>query len=159
MTEPKITPGRTLDEVVARITAMDGVAVVTAGEDTGAPETVWGDVFVFDAASDDRRFPFTTIVTRDQPGFDVASRLDREGAYRLNVDVGRARFRDLLGYGPEAHAEHRDHDYSAPDVLLPHPVYAAQSWVSIVNPGPHTADLALDLIAEAHRRRRRRGRR
>ncbi|WP_345349380.1 DUF6194 family protein [Rhodococcus olei] len=149
----------TFDETRALAATLAGVAVVTASAETGAPEAAWGDVFVFDAGTDDRRFPFATIVTRDQPGFDTASDLDRPGVFRLNVHVGRDRFRDLIGYGPAEHAPHQgDHDYREPDRLLPHPVYAAQSWVSIVNPGPRCTELARDLLAGAlDRERRRRG--
>lgn len=153
----------TLDEAVARAAAMDGVRILVAGAENGAPEVAWGDVFVYadrgpaDGAPDDRS-PFATIVTGDYPGFDTASDLDRPGVYRLNVHVGRDRFRDLLGHGPEEHADHhREYDYRESDRLLPHPVYAAQSWISILNPGPRCGQLAADLLAEALERTRRHG--
>lgn len=41
------------------------------------------------------------------------------------------------------------------DHLIPHPVYAAQGWVAILNPGERTGDLARALLAEAHDRARR----
>ncbi|MFD4470024.1 DUF6194 family protein [Rhodococcus sp. NPDC058505] len=150
----------TLDETLARVGALTGIRVHVAGPETGAPEVAWGDVFLYPAgaAAPDDRFPVATIVTGDYPGFDTASDLDRAGVYRLNIHVGRDRFRDLLGYGPEGHAARRDdHDYREQDRLLPHPVYAAQAWVSVVNPGPRCGALAIDLIGEARERNVRRG--
>jgi hypothetical protein len=131
--------------------------VVTAGEDGGAPEAAWGDSF-FSYAPDgepptDHRFLFATIVTKDYDGFDTASRLNRPGVFRLNIAVGRAEFERLLGYPPAAHAErHAGIDYAAHDRILPHPLYAAQSWISIVNPGDETGARARPLLREAHAR-------
>lgn len=124
-----------------------------------------GDTFFFydpDDVPGNRRFPFATIVTQDYDGFDTASNLNRPDVFRLNIAVGRERFRDLIGHSPAAHTAHRaDFDYTALDRLLPHPVYASQSWVSILNPDTATGELARALLSEArtragerHRRRR-----
>ena len=44
-------------------------------------------------------------------------------------------------------------DYAAFDQFLPHPVYAKQLWISILNPSDATfRDTVLSLIAEAHDR-------
>ena len=57
------------------------------------------------------------------------------------------------------HAEHHgDYDYTAADRIIPHPVYAVQSWISVVNPGPATADQLRDLLTLAHARAARRQR-
>ena len=83
----------------------------------------------------------------------MASNLNRHGIYRLNLAVGRVRFEQLVGYPPAQHAAHEeDFDYSALDCVLPHPAYATQAWVSILNPGDKTSALARSLIVEAHRR-------
>jgi hypothetical protein len=37
----------------------------------------------------DRMRPFATIVLRDMAGFDEDSNLDRQGVFRLNIDLGR----------------------------------------------------------------------
>ena len=75
----------------------------------------------------------------DYPGFAVESQLDRPGVFRVNIAVGRARYRHLLGHLTTDHQQHhRDYDYARADVIVPHPVYAEQGWVSIVNPGPRT---------------------
>ncbi|CRK52270.1 conserved hypothetical protein [Rhodococcus sp. RD6.2] len=154
----------TLDEMTTRVAAMDGVRILVADAESGAPESAWGDMFVYDAgasaaaASAGAGIPFATIVVSDYPGFDTASDLDRLGVYRVNIHVGRDRFRDLVGYGPESSSSRRDeHDYREADRVLPHPVYAPQAWVSIVNPGPRTGDLVTSLLAEALAWSRRRG--
>jgi Family of unknown function (DUF6194) len=145
----------TQDEIAAFVTGLPGAVVVTASEANGAPEVAWGDSFFFyDPGGDepaDRRMPFATIVTNDYDGFDTASELSRAGVFRLNIGVGRAVFEELLGYPPTAHAERSaGTDYTALDRLIPHPVYATQAWVSILNPGDATAGLARSLLTGAH---------
>ena len=153
----------TENQLIDFIAGLPGVAAVTASEANGAPEVSWGDSFFFyDPEGDpaERRFPFATIVTKDYDGFDMASNLNRHGIYRLNLAVGRVRFGQLLGYPPAQHAAHEeDFDYRALDCVLPHPVYAAQAWVSILSPGDKTSALARSLIVEAHRRAAERHRR
>lgn len=158
------THGMTQDDIIAFVTALPATVVTTAREGDGSPDIAWGDTFVFHAPDGTpataQRMPFATIVTKDYPGFDTASDLDRPGFFRLNIGVGRAAFEELLGYPPAAHAEHADGtDYAATDRLIPHPVYAAQGWVAVVNPGPATAGQVKDLLtaagaraAERHRR-------
>jgi hypothetical protein len=158
----------TEDQLIHFIADLPGVVAVTASEANGAPKVAWGDSFFFyDPEGDvpaERRLPFATIVTQDYDGFDMASNLNRHGIYRLNLAVGRVRFEELVGYPPAHHAAHEEgFDYTALDCVLPHPVYAAQAYVSILNPGDKTSALARSLIVEAHRRaaeghRRRRGR-
>src|SRR4051794_13555954 len=145
----------TEDEVLDLLRSLPGTTVVTASEASGAPEVAWGDSFaIYDPDGDlppARQRPFTTVVVRDVPGWDVESRLDRADVFRVNVEVGGARYAELLGHAPGEHAARRDdYDYAADDVLLPHPQYAAQGWVSVVCPGPRTADLIRRLVAEAH---------
>eukprot|EP01035_Chromulina_nebulosa_P067464 gene67464-92415_t len=70
----------------------------------------------------DNKFPFATIVTKDSE-FDNASKLDRPGAFRLNIGVGKESFRALFGEAPAAAA-----DPAALDTLMPHPVYGKMYW-------------------------------
>ncbi len=145
------------------VSGLTGVATVTASEAAGAPEVAWGDTFYFyDPDGDvpaDRRLPFATVVIKDYPGFDTASNLGRPGVSRLNINVGRAVFEKLIGYPPAAHAEHEaEFDYAAIDRVIPHPLYAVQSWVAILNPGEKTGAQALDLLSGAYERAVRRHR-
>ena len=73
---------------------------------------------------------------------DSASDLDRPGVDRLNIGLPRARFRALVDPAAE-------HDLTALDVLLPHPVYAGYHWVCVLNP-ERTWPAVRQLLAEAH---------
>src|SRR6266550_2420329 len=133
----------TEEDIIRFVSGLPGVEAVTASESNGAPEVSWGDTFFFyDPDGDiptDRRFPFVTIVTKDYPGFDTASRLDRPGVFRVNIAVGRHGYQDLFGHPPTEHTNHQaSYDYSALDQPIPHPVYARQAWISILNPGDAT---------------------
>jgi hypothetical protein len=148
-------------EVVRLIGALPGVVVVRAGPDTGAPEVAWGDSFAFydpdDAGEVARRFPFATVVTKDYPGFDTESRLDRPDVFRLNLPAGRERFTQLFGFTPADLDDHRsEFEFDALDRVVPHPVYGRQGWVSVVAPGPATEREVRELVAHAHEQARRR---
>lgn len=99
------------------------------------------NTFFFHGA--DNKFPFATIVTKDD-AFDSASNLNRPGVFRLNVGVGKETFRALFG-----DAEPSGIDYTALDRLMPHPVYAKMYWVSVINPSAATFEAVKPLLAEA----------
>ena len=132
---------------------LPGVVADVADEASGAPEAAWGDTFIYFDPNDDpgdRRFPFATIVASNYPGFDEASALDREGIYRLNIAVGKDAFTELIGHAPGDHAAVAEtYDYTELDRVLPHPIYASQGWVSILNPGERTQAQARDLLRRA----------
>ena len=89
---------------------------------------------------------FATIVTTDEHDEGAPSNLARPGVFRLNLGVGRATFERLVG-------SLTDPDYAAFERVLPHPVYARQLWISILNPSHATfRDVVLPLLAEAHDR-------
>jgi hypothetical protein len=140
-------------EIITLARDLEGVVVLTATAESGAPEVAWGDSFIYydpDDSEANRKMPFATLVCSNYPGFDTASQLDRKGVFRLNIAVGRAAYERLLDHSPTAHAERYACDYAEFDTLIPHPIYAEQGWVSIVNPGPKTAEQAPQLLAEAH---------
>ncbi|MCY1373818.1 hypothetical protein D9M69_611150 [compost metagenome] len=99
------------------------------------------NTFFFHGA--DNKFPFATIVTKDNE-FDSASKLNRPGVFRLNVGVGKESFRALFGEQPPV-----DIDYTAIDRLMPHPVYAKMHWVSVINPSAATFETVKPLLTEA----------
>jgi Family of unknown function (DUF6194) len=158
--------GVTLEEYLDLARRLPDVEVTTADEASGAPEVAWGDSFISYRPSaplpgDDREFPFATVVTQNYPGFDTASQLDREGVFRLNFGVGRREYERLLGHTPAEYEQHQDeYDPAAIGVLVPHPTYAVQGWVSLVCGGDIPAEPATSLLtfayeraAERHRRR------
>jgi hypothetical protein len=87
-----------------------------------------------------------TIVTTDEHDDGAPSNLARPGVFRLNIGVGKETFRRLVGAT-------RSPDHAAFDTILPHPVYAKQLWIAILNPTDTTfRDVVLPLLAEAHDR-------
>jgi hypothetical protein len=128
----------------------EGVEVQRPSDDPGA-----GDTFFFTAAQRSvdpaRRQPFATIVTKDYGEFDNASQLDRPGVFRLNIGVSRETFQKLFGYLPgKEGSKNTEYDYAALDTLMPHPVYAPQSFVCVLNPSPETFETVKPLLAEAY---------
>jgi hypothetical protein len=110
-----------------------------------------GYTFFFYGA--DRKLPFATLATGDNE-HDRVSNLDRPGVYRLNVGVGRENYLRLFGErpgptGPGGIVE-TGHDFTALDQLLPHPVYAPQWWICVLNPGEATFAALEPLLAEAY---------
>jgi hypothetical protein len=95
----------------------------------------------------DEHWPnFATIVTTDEHDMGTPSNLSRDGVFRLNIGVGKDTFARLVG-------SMADPDHAALDRVVPHPVYARQRWISILNPSRRTFDdVVKPLIAEAHDR-------
>ena len=127
----------THDAVVSYITqTFPGVDIVTA---MGA---------TFFSLDPEKHWPnFATIVTTDEHDEGAPSDLTgRPDVFRLNIGVSRATFDRLVG-------GETDPAYAALDTLLPHPVYAKQHWVSILNPSAEAFEtLVKPLLTEAHDR-------
>jgi hypothetical protein len=88
-----------------------------------------GDTFfIYDPDHDlppERQMPFATVVTNDN--YDTVSRLNEPGAYRLNIGLTKATFTARYSTSGEI-------DYAVRDKVMPHPDYAGQHWVCVVNP-------------------------
>jgi hypothetical protein len=96
---------------------------------------------------DEKHWPnFATVVWTDEHDMGTPSNLARPGVYRVNVGVDRATFEELVGSMTEP-------DYAAFDRFVPHPVYAKQRWISILNPSHSTVrEVLMPLIAAGHER-------
>jgi hypothetical protein len=134
----------------------EGVTIVTpeAGE---GPEIAVGDTFFIynpdHSTVPKHQMPFATIVTKDYGDFDCASNLDRPGVYRLNIGVGKELYRSLFGPQPpppEGGKVQTGHDFTVLDTLMPHPVYAPQSWICVLNPSETTFEAVKPYIADAY---------
>ena len=66
----------------------------------------------------------------------------------MNMWVSRPTF------DQEAESDPDEIDYTALDRVIPHPVYGAQSWLSVLNPADATSDKVKRLLTEAHGRAR-----
>jgi hypothetical protein len=140
----------TIDEISDYLESLGGVLVLVPEPGDGSPEISWGDRFFYYAPTGvvPNTQPFATIVTKDYPD-DRGSRLDRPDTFRVNVSVRADRFAVLVGHTAEERAA-ASTDPSAADVVMPHPVYADQNWIAIVNPGHRTDLLLVDLLRSAH---------
>ncbi|MGY4103195.1 DUF6194 family protein [Nocardia sp. R16R-3T] len=148
-----------VDEIIAFIESLGGVLTLRPGPGDGSPEIAWGDTFFYyapDGKVPTKSQPFATIVTKDYPG-DDRSRLDRPGAFRLNIGVDRESFVRWTGHEPRDTGDQTE-DPSAVDTVFAHPVYGSAAWLAVVNPGPETEQSILELLRTAHDRVRARGR-
>lgn len=137
----------------------EGVDVVQPKNGDDGPEIAWGDTFfIYDPdrnLESNRTFPFATIVTKDYGDFDRASNLNRPGVFRLNIGVSKETYRSLFGQQPSAPSSagsvvNTGHDFATLDKLMPHPIYASQSWVCILNPSDETFQTVQPLLADAY---------
>jgi hypothetical protein len=90
--------------------------------------------------------PFATIATSDSD-YERDSNHLQPGVFRLNIGVSRQTFQALFG------AEHVDvsrYDYTALDRVMPHPDYAAQNWICVLNPTEATFERVQTYLAEAY---------
>jgi hypothetical protein len=87
---------------------------------------------------------FATLVWSDDS--DQVSDLSRPGVFRLSIGLDRSTFERIAAAPSEP-------DYTALDRVLPHPDYARQLWVAILNPSESTfTETVTPLLAIAHER-------
>jgi len=112
--------------------------------ETDVVEALGAAFFSLDA---EKHWPnYATIVTTDEHDEGAPSNLARPGVFRLNIGVGRETFQRLVRGMVEP-------DHAAFEQILPHPVYAKQLWISILNPSDATfRDVVMPLLTEAHDR-------
>ncbi len=147
----------TMERILSEVRSHAGVLELAPRAGSEHPELSWGDYFFFYAPDGEvprNRQPYATIVTKDYPE-DTGSRLSAPDRWRLNIHVGPATFLGLVGR-PPASIDPAAVDHGVTDVFLPHPLYGAQGWVAVVNPGPATTDRALEALHEAYLADRRR---
>ena len=136
MTDPTLPTGPDPETIVDYLTATypatDVVTIPGAWFFSLDPENHWPN--------------YATIVTTDEHDMGSPSNLTaRSDVFRLNLGVDKATFQR---YDTDA-----EPDYAALDTVLPHPVYAAQRWISILDPSWSTWNkTVVPLIAVAHDR-------
>ena len=100
--------------------------------------------YTFFFIGDDHMVPFVTIAHTDNE-YEKVSNLNREGVFRINIGVSRKTFNDLIGDIPSEPI-----DYSVLNTILPHPDYARQNFICILNPAGANVEKTKQLIVEAH---------
>ena len=135
MIDDRLPDGPTQDEMIQLIRGAFPDAVVASI-----------DSAVFFSLDESHWPNFVTVVWTDEHDEGAPSDLARDGVYRVNVGVDRETFERLVGSS-------EDPDYAAFDRFVPHPVYAKQRWISVVNPSHATVrDTLMPLIAQGHER-------
>jgi hypothetical protein len=127
-------------------TSFDGLNVAENSGDT---------FFIYDPDGDlppERTFPFATIVTGDN--YDGASVLTKPGDYRLNIGLTKATYVSWFGGAPTRRDEQgvleTGYDYAVRDQIMPHPIYASQYWICVINPSAATLELIHPMLSEAY---------
>ena len=110
-------------------------------------ETTIHSIYDFFFYGPDRKLPFATLVATDNE-YDNLSNLDRPGIFRLNLGVSKRTFESLF---VTTEVDLSTYDFTALDTVMPHPEYARQSWVCVLNPSDETFQKAVQpLILEAY---------
>ena len=135
MTDERLPDGPSQDEMIQTIRDAFPDAVVATTESAAF------------FSLDEEHWPnFATVVWTDEHDEGAPSNLARPGVYRVNVGADRATFERLVG-------SMSDPEYAAFDRFVPHPVYAKQRWISVVNPSHQTVKEGLmPMIASGHDR-------
>src|SRR5512135_1215797 len=94
----------------------------------------------------DRMLSFATLISSDYD-YDRVSNLDRPGVFRLNIGVSKQTFQSL--FGPDK-VDVSHYDYTALDLIMPHPDYAAQNWICVLSPSEATFERLRNFLAEAY---------
>jgi hypothetical protein len=132
-----IVQAKTMNETTITNYITDTFAGVETTDDFG---------YTFFFYGPDRMLPFATLAAADNP-YDRVSNLDRPGVFRLNIGVSRQTFQSLFG---TSKVDVSAYDFAALDTLMPHPEYAAQHFVCVLNPSDTTLETVRALLAEAY---------
>ena len=94
----------------------------------------------------DRKLSFATFISSDYD-YDNISNLSRPGVFRLNIGVSKQTFQSLFGKD-DVNVE--DYDFTALDVITPHPEYAQYHFLCVLSPSENTFEKIRPWLAEAY---------
>ena len=106
--------------------------------------TAFGYTFFFYRS--ERNLPFATLIASDQD-YDRISNLDRPGVFRLNIGISKQTFQYLFG---TAKVDVNSYDFTALDMIMPHPHYAQQHFICVLTPSAATFESIRPMLAEAY---------
>jgi hypothetical protein len=109
-------------------------------------ETTTNFGYTFFFYKSDHMVPFATLISADNE-YDRISNLDRPGVFRLNIGVSRETFQSLFG---TEKVDVSNYDFTALDVIMPHPEYAPQNFICVLSPSEATFERIRALLAEAY---------
>lgn len=137
-----VEPGEILQYCLSRL---EGTARVES----------WGESGIFyNPGGVLKRGVYVLTVKEKDGANDKASRLNRPGVYRVNLGLRRETYTRLFGpvppRPPKGGVAAVDADFTALDVLMPHPVYAWMGWIAALNPSAETFERLKPLIQESY---------
>lgn len=94
----------------------------------------------------DRKLSFATLISSDYD-YDNVSHLNRPGVFRLNIGISKQTFHALFG---KDELNVNDYDFTAVDVIMPHPEYAPYHFICVLSPSDKTFERTRLLLAEAY---------
>ena len=94
----------------------------------------------------DRVLSFATMISSDYD-YDHYSNLNRPGVFRLNIGVSKHTFQSLFG---KEEVDVSDYDFTALDVIMPHPEYAQYHFICVLSPSEATFERVRPMLAEAY---------
>ena len=94
----------------------------------------------------DRVLSFATTISSDYD-YDKYSNLNRPDVFRLNIGVSKDTFQSMFGTGP---VNLKDYDFTALDVIMPHPEYAQYHFICVLSPSDQTFEKIRPLLDEAY---------
>lgn len=115
----------------------------------------WGELGIFYNPGRILKRGVYVLTVKEKDGEnDKASKLDRESVFRLNLGVRKKTFRNLFGQLPlqpaKGEAVDMPYDFTAIDVIIPHPIYAWMGWICVLNPSAETFASLKPLIRESY---------
>lgn len=101
-----------------------------------------------------KRGVYVLTVKENDGDNDKGSMLNRDNAYRINVGLRKENFIKQFGYIPKRLAAGQivkmNFDFTAMDVIMPHPIYAWMGWVCVLNPSDKTFEDFKPMIQESY---------
>ncbi len=96
--------------------------------------------FLYDT---EKMLPFVTFAASDNE-YDSVSNLNRDGVFRVNIGISKGSYTKLFP------GNKTDWDYTELNQFMPHPDYAAQHFICVLNPESNTLSETLNFIEEAY---------
>ncbi len=123
----------------------DGVVLVSS----------WGERGIFYNPDGKLKRGIYILTIKEKDGDnDKASKLDRDGIYRVNTGVRRETFEIMFGTVPgrpcKGGVVDMNYDFTAVDRIMPHPVYGWMGWICALSPSDRLFEELKPLIGEAY---------
>ena len=119
------------------------------------PKAAWGETALFyNPGQLLAHGVYLCTLKQHDGGNDIVSGLNREDVFRVAIGLAPGTYERLFAKRPARPTKGgcvaTGHDFTALNVLMPHPVYAWMGWAQILNPSRERFEGILPLIGEAH---------